>query len=108
MWWAGVLSVPTPIAPGAAAKYSFFLGIVAIGGACLLKLKDLVELYKHGGDGQSFNFFHLTVGFLVSFVVGYVALSFLIKVLQKGKLKYFGYYCLIMAVVTTIFAITRQ
>ena len=42
----------TGIAPAAAAKYSFFLGIVAIGGACLLKVKDMLELYQNGDGGQ--------------------------------------------------------
>lgn len=95
------------VAPEAAAKYSFFLGIVAIGGACAAKAKDVIKLAGAEAGAESMSFFHLSVGFLVSFVVGYFALSLLIKVLQKGKLKYFGYYCLLMAVVTTIFAISK-
>lgn len=96
------------ISPDTGARFSFFLGIIAIFGACASKAKDVVALFDNGASGESMSFFHLSVGFVVSFVVGYVALSFLIKVLQKGKLNYFGYYCLLMAVVTTIFAIAKH
>jgi undecaprenyl-diphosphatase len=38
------------------------------------------------------------VGMVLSFVAGLLALKFLSAVLERGRWKYFGFYCLIAAV----------
>jgi len=46
---------------------------------------------------------NLAVGFMVSFITGFFALSLLKLVINKAKFYYFGYYCIFMAVVTLLF-----
>ncbi len=96
------------ISPDAGARFSFFLGILAISAAMTSKYKDLIRVATEPRDPQSLSIFHLSVGFFISFVVGYFALSVLIKVLKRGQLKYFGYYCLIMAIVTATYAALKN
>ncbi len=68
-----------------AAEYSFLLSIPAILGAVVLKMRDVVDtaipLHIIGG------------GMLASFVVGYLALRFLLIMLNRGKFSVFSYYC---------------
>lgn len=78
----------------AAARFSFFLGIPAIGGATLLKFFDVV---RAGSNPTTIALPTLVIGFFVSFVVGYFSLALLIRTLQGGKFHYFGYYCLGLA-----------
>ncbi|MBU0549287.1 MAG: hypothetical protein KKH80_04285, partial [Candidatus Omnitrophica bacterium] len=46
---------------------------------------------------------HFIIGFIYSFFSGILSLSILKVVLQKAKLYYFGYYCILLAVFTLIF-----
>lgn len=69
----------------AAFSFSFFLAIPAILGALSL------EILKNGADGQ---LGVGTVGLITAFFSGLLALNLLQKVLKKGKLFYFGFYCL--------------
>lgn len=73
------------ISAKAAAEYSFLLSIPAILGAVVLKMRDVVDtaipLHVIGG------------GMLASFVVGYIALRFLLVMLNRGKFSLFSYYC---------------
>ena len=36
------------------------------------------------------------VGFIVSFIIGYISLKLLISIIYKGKLWYFSVYCFII------------
>lgn len=71
-----------------AARFSFLLAVPAIFGAALYDLWDAL------GSGQAY---HLSGPFLVGFVAaalsGYVAIRILLKVLERGDLAGFGYYC---------------
>jgi undecaprenyl-diphosphatase len=78
------------IEPKQAAEYSFFMLIPLSVGACLLAIKDVLENGNHSG----FNPIDLSVGFIVSAVVGYFSLKWLIALLQRGQFWYFGIYCL--------------
>jgi len=75
-----------------AATFSFLLAIPAIAGA---GLKEGYDRIWKGGD---FSMFHgqfavmLLAGALVSFVVGLVALYWLIHWLEKGRLRWFAYW----------------
>ncbi|MBN1591278.1 MAG: undecaprenyl-diphosphate phosphatase [Pirellulales bacterium] len=72
-----------------AATFSFLLAIPVIGGAGLLEVKDLVEQSGNGTPVLA-----LIVGGLVSFVVGLVALAWLVRWIQKGQLHYFAWWVL--------------
>lgn len=73
-----------------AAKFSFLLSIIAILGALVLELKDLgsapVSAAASAGGVQ------MAVGFIVAAVSGYLAIKFMLKILNKGNLRFFAYY----------------
>ncbi len=70
-----------------AARFSFLLSIPAIVGAEILSLKDFIEL------GSVINVTATLCGTLISFVVGYGALVFLLRIVKKGRLHLFAPYC---------------
>ena len=69
-----------------AARFSFLLAIPAIGGAGLLGLKDLRYF-------QSEDLLAILLGTLVSFLVGYACIKWLLNVIRKGRLAWFALYC---------------
>jgi undecaprenyl-diphosphatase len=82
-----------------AATFSFVLGVPAIAGAVLLEIKDMVKAYRTTGDFTlGVDPTHLAIAIVVSFVVGLFSIWCLVRVLERGKLSWFGYYCLILGV----------
>lgn len=77
------------VRPEAAATFSFLLAIPALAGACVL---EAVSMANSGSSsvppGQ------LAVGALLSFVVGVLALVWLLNWLGRGRLHYFAYWCI--------------
>lgn len=73
-----------------AVKFSFILGIPAILGGSVLELKDAFE------SGVEFDVPMLAIGFIVSAVVGILAIKLVRLVTKKNKFKYFGIYLLIL------------
>ena len=71
-----------------AAKFSFIMSIPAILGAAVLQLKDVLET-----PPSSMEFFTFLAGGLMSAITGYMAIIWLIKIVQRGRLQWFGYYC---------------
>lgn len=78
----------------AAATFSFFIAIPAIGAASVLVLKDVFE---PGTPHESLS--ALLIGAAVSFVVGVLALRWLIRMVVKKRLYWFSWYCLTLGVV---------
>ena len=82
-----------------AARYSFLLSIPIILGASmvypLIKL-DFAEVV-------TYNWLAITVGTIVSAIVGYLCIKYFLKFVGKFSLAVFGYYCLIMGIVTAVF-----
>lgn len=75
-----------------AFRYSFLASIPAIGGAFLLDFKEIINVGGHFGTAS------LAAGLLSSFVVGYLSVLLLKKIVINGKLHFFGYYCLFASV----------
>ncbi len=71
-----------------AAEFSFLLSLPAIFGASLIKLKDVLHQVDLSQDLS----IYLT-GAFTAFVVGYLAIKFLLNVIKKGRFQYFAYYC---------------
>lgn len=69
-----------------AAKFSFILSIPAIFGAFVLQLKDI-------GSSLDANFLPVILGFVAAFVAGYVAIKWMLDLIQKKNLDIFAYYC---------------
>lgn len=80
----------------AAFIFSFYLAILAIFGAAVFKIKDIISY-------SSNELIYGLVGLLVSAVVGYFALKFLEGILKSAKLWYFGFYCLILGLLLLTF-----
>lgn len=81
-----------------AAEFSFLLSLPAILGASVLKLKECL------GQDLPFEITYLYfLGVLFAFLFGYLSIKFMLRILKKGKLEYFGYYCIIIGVLSLIF-----
>ncbi|MBD3673382.1 MAG: undecaprenyl-diphosphate phosphatase [Planctomycetaceae bacterium] len=78
-----------------AATFSFLLAIPALSGAAVLELASSLSSEKALQTSVSM----LVVGALISAVVGWVSLKGLLTILQKGRLRIFGVWCLILGVV---------
>lgn len=85
-----------------AATFAFLLAIPAIAGGGLL---ELMEAFKAGSTGTPLA--TLAVGFVVSFVVGLVALDLLIRVIRHGQLKSFAYYLIPLGVAVIAWQLWR-
>lgn len=77
-----------------AAKFSFILSIPAVLGATILKTRDLMAVPLAQSE-----IIQLVIGAIAAFVSGYFAIIWLIDLVKKGKLEWFGYYCLILSIV---------
>ncbi len=82
-----------------ATQFSFIMVLLPILGATLLKVKDYIEEPTMSGGINSST---LTIGFLAAFLSGLLACSWMVKIVKKGKLIYFAYYCFIVGIVSII------
>ena len=69
-----------------AAKFSFILSIPAIFGAFVLQLKDI-------GSAMDANFLPVFLGFIAAIVSGYLAIKWMLDLIQNKSLDIFSYYC---------------
>ncbi|MEQ8473147.1 MAG: undecaprenyl-diphosphate phosphatase [Marinoscillum sp.] len=82
-----------------ATRFSFLMVLVPILGASLLKLKDYFEA-PQAYEGLSAT--SMLIGFVASFMAGYVACKWMVGIVRKGKLTYFAVYCLIVGLIAII------
>lgn len=73
------------------AKFSFLMVLVPILGEALLEAKDILT-----GEvaAASVPVVSLLVGFVAAFVSGYLACSWMLNLVRRGKLIWFALYCL--------------
>ena len=76
-----------------AGRFSFLISLPAIFGASLLSIKDIAD----------FNLTYALLGFATAFIFGILALKLLMVFLKKGKLFYFGFYCMIVGMAVFIY-----
>ena len=81
------------------AKFSFLMVIPPILGEALL---DTMKALKGANPFGDISTLALAVGFVAAFVSGCLACKWMINIVKKGKLIYFGVYCAIVGVVTII------
>jgi len=72
--------------------FSFLLAIPAILGASLLAIKDIWQQVSIG-ETLEFSIAELAIGAFVSFLVGLVALTWLIGWSRKDRLHWFAWWC---------------
>lgn len=79
-----------------ATEFSFFLSIPTMFGASLLKIVKFV-VKGHSFTGQES--FVLILGTIVSFIVAYISIKFLLNYIKKNDFKAFGWYRIILAII---------
>ena len=79
-----------------AAKFSFILSIPAI----ILQLKDI-------GSALDVNFVPVILGFVAAFIAGYMAIRWMLELIQKKNLDIFAYYCWVVGIVVFIGSIAH-
>ncbi len=84
-----------------AAKYSFLLSIPIILGASMIYPFFEFDF----SEFASFNFTAIIIGTIVSGIVGYLCIKYFLQFLGKYSLSFFGYYCIIVGVLTFLFFI---
>ena len=82
------------IPPKEAARFSFLLSIPVILGASILGFLEIES-------NNTFNYLTLTVAITTSFFTGVIALKILLKILEAGRFYFFGFYCLIVGIITS-------
>lgn len=81
------------------AQFSFLMVIPPILGEALLDGMKLMKGEAIAGDIPTLS---LIVGFVAAFVSGCLACKWMINIVKKGKLIYFGIYCAIAGVLTLV------
>jgi undecaprenyl-diphosphatase len=86
------------LGPETAARFSFLLAIPAVAGAALL---EFVGVFRNGITTETGSL-ALAAGTLTSVVVGVVSLIWLMRIIRRGKLHWFGLYCLPLGVLVLL------
>lgn len=81
------------VAPAEAARFSFLMSLIAVGGAALLQAREL-----GGEDPGSPGVLLLAWGVALSALVGWVALKLLLAFLGRGAFGWFALYCAALGV----------
>ncbi|MCD4829949.1 MAG: undecaprenyl-diphosphate phosphatase [Candidatus Cloacimonetes bacterium] len=78
-----------------AARYAFLLAIPAIGGATVLKFRDMI------GD-PAISPLSYALGGAAAFISGYAVIGLLLRLVRRQKLRYFAYYCWAFGLVSIV------
>lgn len=81
------------------ARFSLLLSLPAVFGATIVELKDI--------DSLNVPIIAVIIGSLVAFIVGYISISFLVRVLRRGHFSVFAYYCWAIGVFSLFWQIIR-
>jgi undecaprenyl-diphosphatase len=84
-----------------AAEFTFLAAVPLILGSLVLELPELRDSAAAGGG------WHLFLGFTTSFVVGWIALRWLVRLVRSGKLHWFAPYCAAIGLVALFLSRTR-
>ena len=81
---------------GAAAEFSFFLGIPVMLGASLLKI---VSYFMDGNGFTGPQVFYLILGMVVAFFMSVYSIKFLMGYIRNHDFIFFGYYRIVLGIV---------
>lgn len=84
------------------AQFSFLMVIPPILGEALL---DVIKGLKGEAAFGGIDTLPMVVGFLAAFVSGCIACRWMISIVKKGKLIYFGIYCVLAGITTVILSL---
>jgi len=82
------------------ARFSFLMVLIPIIGAALL---DILTLSSSNGE-PAIAAGSLIIGFLAAYISGYLACTWMIRLVKKGNLYWFALYCGVVGVVAIIFS----
>ena len=85
-----------------AIKFSFFMLIPATLGAAVLQIPELMQ---EGTGGEPL--FPYVIGVAAATITGFAAIKFLIRLLNRGKLYVFSYYCWVVGAVVIIYTLFK-
>lgn len=95
-----------------ATKFSFFLAIPIICGASLITfISSIMEFRESGGNEgelapqQQDALYLLLIGVVISAAVGFIALRWLIKLIERGKFHQFAFWCIPLGVILLIYSL---
>ena len=77
-----------------AARFSFLLSVPIILGASILKFKDLLET-----PPPSSELINLVLATLAAAVSGYLAIIWMLEIIRRQRLEWFGVYCILVALI---------
>lgn len=81
------------------AQFSFLMVIPPILGEALL---DVLKMVKGEDVMGGIEALPLAIGFVAAFVSGCLACKWMLSIVKRGKLLYFGIYCAIVGIITII------
>jgi undecaprenyl-diphosphatase len=85
-----------------ATQFSFLMVLIPIIGAAFLKLLDY---FNNPVLNDSIDIGSLIAGFFAAFIAGLFACKWMIKIVRKGKLIYFAFYCFTIGILSIILSL---
>ena len=82
-----------------AARYSFLLSIPVILGASMIYPFVKIDI----SEAVTYDWNSIIIGTVISGIVGYLCIKYFLKFVAKFSLAIFGYYCIVVGIITTIF-----
>ena len=82
------------------ARFSFLMVLLPIIGAALL---DILSI-SSGPARSSIAISSLVIGFCAAYISGYLACSWMIKIVKRGNLYWFAIYCAVVGILSIIFS----
>ncbi|MAQ70353.1 MAG: UDP-diphosphatase [Flavobacteriales bacterium] len=83
-----------------AAEFSFLMALLPILGITFI---ELITLFYSDLKLSIDNIKSLIIAFLAAFLAGLFACKYMISIVEKNNLKYFGFYCIIVAYIVLYF-----
>lgn len=82
------------------ARFSFLMVLIPIIGAALM---DIVSV-SSGSEENAIAASSLVIGFLAAYISGYLACSWMIRIVKRGNLYWFAFYCAIVGLLSIVFS----
>jgi undecaprenyl-diphosphatase len=82
------------------ARFSFLMVLLPIIGAALL---DILSI-SSGSASNSIAVSSLVIGFFAAYISGFLACSWMIKIVKRGNLYWFAIYCAIVGILSIVFS----
>jgi undecaprenyl-diphosphatase len=82
------------------ARFSFLMVLIPIIGAALM---DIVSV-SSGQEENAIAASSLVIGFLAAYISGYLACSWMIRIVKRGNLYWFAFYCAIVGLLSIVFS----